>query len=58
MLRGHADILHRGAEHAEAQRLLRARYAQLNEMAIERHPVIAIRIEHVTSWGSLAENGS
>ena len=56
MLRGQADILHSGAEHAEAQRLLRRRYVQLNEMAIERHPVIAIRIEHATSWGSLAES--
>ncbi len=55
MLRGQADILHSGAEHAEAQRLLRRRYVQLNEMAIERHPVIAIRIEHAISWGSLAE---
>ena len=52
MLRGRADILHRGPEHAEAQRLLRTRYAQLNEMVIERHPVIAIRIEHATSWGA------
>jgi len=54
MLRGQAEILHNGNEHAEAQRLLRIRYAQLNEMAIERHPVIAIRIEHATSWGPLA----
>ena len=38
--RGQADILNSGVEHAEAQRLLRARYAQLNEMAIERHCVI------------------
>ncbi|MFP6746419.1 MAG: TIGR03668 family PPOX class F420-dependent oxidoreductase, partial [Alphaproteobacteria bacterium] len=58
MLRGQADILHSGAEHAEAQRLLRARYAQLNEMAIERHPVIAIRIERATSWGPLALGNS
>ena len=54
MLRGQAEILHNGNEHAEAQRLLRIRYAQLKEMAIERHPVIAIRIEHATSWGPLA----
>ena len=54
MLRGQADILHHGAEHAAAQRLLRGRYKQLNEMAIERHPVIAIRIERATSWGPLA----
>mgnify|MGYP003954039693 FL=1 len=54
MLRGRADILYNGAEHTKAQRLLRARYVQLNEMGIERHPVISIRIEHVTSWGPLA----
>jgi PPOX class probable F420-dependent enzyme len=53
MLRGQADILPSGDEHDEAQRLLRARYPQLREMAIERHPVIAIRVEHATSWGSL-----
>ena len=53
MLRGQADILRNGAEHAEAQYLLRNRYKQLNEMAIEHHPVIAIRIERATSWGTL-----
>ncbi|MFP6704744.1 MAG: TIGR03668 family PPOX class F420-dependent oxidoreductase, partial [Alphaproteobacteria bacterium] len=53
MLRGQADILPSGDEHDEAQRLLRARYPQIREMAIERHPVIAIRVEHATSWGSL-----
>lgn len=58
MLRGQADILHGGAEHAQAQRLLRARYAQLIEMAIEHHPVIAIRITQATSWGSFAERGA
>ncbi len=55
MLRGQADILYSGAEHAEAQRLLRARYAQLNEMVIEHYPVIALRIERVTSWGPLVQ---
>jgi len=58
LLRGQAEIFHTGAEHAKAQRLLRARYEQLNEMAIEYHPVIAIRIEHATSWGLLAEGNS
>jgi len=57
LLRGQAEIFHTGAEHAKAQRLLRARYEQLNEMAIEYHPVIAIRIERATSWGLLAESG-
>ncbi len=53
MLRGPAEILPSGAEHAEAQRLLRERYGQLDEMAIEELPVIAIRIERATSWGPL-----
>ena len=53
MLRGRADILADGPEHGGAQKLLRARYIQLGEMAIERHPVIAIRIARATSWGPL-----
>ena len=53
MLRGRADILEAGAEHDEAQRLLRARYRQLNDMDIARHPVIALRIERASSWGKL-----
>lgn len=54
MVRGRAQLLHEGPEHAEAQRLLRERYVQLRAMAIQRHPVIAIRIERVASWGNLA----
>jgi PPOX class probable F420-dependent enzyme len=53
MLRGPAEILAGGAEHAEAQRLLRARYSQLGQMEIEALPVIALRIERATSWGDL-----
>ena len=53
MLRGCADVLRSGPEHAEAQRLLRARYPQMRSMALERHPVIALRIERVTGWGAL-----
>jgi PPOX class probable F420-dependent enzyme len=54
MLRGRAEILSEGAEHARAQALLRARYRQLNDMAIASLPVIAVRLERVTSWGNLA----
>ncbi len=54
MLRGRAEIIHRGAEHAKAQSLLRLRYRQLIDMAIEDLPVIAIRIQRVTSWGRLS----
>jgi len=54
MLRGCADILTDGTEHARAQDLLRARYPQLNDMQIASLPVIAVRLERVTSWGNLA----
>jgi len=54
MLRGRADILTGGEEHARAQALLRARYPQLNEMDIASLPVIAMRLDRVTSWGNLA----
>jgi PPOX class probable F420-dependent enzyme len=54
MLRGRAEILSAGAEHARAQALLRARYPQLNDMEIGSLPVIAVRVERVTSWGNLA----
>jgi len=54
MLRGRAEVLTGGEEHARAQALLRSRYPQLNEMAIGSLPVIAVRVERVTSWGNLA----
>jgi PPOX class probable F420-dependent enzyme len=54
MLRGRADILTDGAEHTRAQDLLRARYPQLKDMQIASLPVIAVRLERVTSWGNLA----
>jgi len=54
MLRGPAEILADGAEHDRAQALLRSRYPQYRAMALADLPVIAIRIEHVTSWGNLS----
>ncbi len=54
MLRGRAEILADGAEHDRAQALLRERYAQYRTMRLETLPVIALRIERVTSWGNLA----
>ncbi len=54
MLRGRADILGEGGEHARAQALLRERYSQLRAMDIAGLPVIAVRLERVTSWGNLA----
>jgi PPOX class probable F420-dependent enzyme len=53
MLRGRAEILTAGLEHDRAQSMLRSRYPQLDGMQIEQLPVIAIRIERVTSWGDL-----
>jgi PPOX class probable F420-dependent enzyme len=54
MLRGPAKILSEGAEHDRAQALLRSRYPQYREMQLDELPVIAIRIERVTSWGNLS----
>lgn len=54
MLRGRAEILESGAEHDMAQALLRARYPQLDKMAIDDLPVIALRITTVTQWGDLS----
>jgi len=53
MLRGPAEILDRGAEHARAQDLLRARYPQLRAMTLDALPVIAVRIARATAWGDL-----
>jgi PPOX class probable F420-dependent enzyme len=53
MLRGTAEILTGGAEHGQAQALLRARYPQLSAMDIGPLPVIVVRLERVTSWGNL-----
>ncbi|MGC2203102.1 MAG: TIGR03668 family PPOX class F420-dependent oxidoreductase [Stellaceae bacterium] len=54
MLRGPAEILAEGDEHDRAQALLRARYPQYRGMELDDLPVIAIRIERVTSWGNLS----
>lgn len=54
MVRGQAEILESGAEYADAQAGLTARYPQYREMDLDGLPVIAIRIERVSSWGQLA----
>ena len=50
MVRGRAEILESGAEHDDAQARLRAKYPQYRAMDLAPLPVIAIRIERVTSW--------
>ena len=57
MLRGRAEILASGPEHDRAQARLRARYPQLVAMRIDALPVIAVRIDHVASWGRTADLG-
>jgi PPOX class probable F420-dependent enzyme len=54
MLRGKAEILADGAEHDRAQALLQSRYRQYRGMELDDLPVIALRIERVTSWGNLS----
>ena len=53
-LDGLAEVLLEGHEHAEALRLLRERYAQYESMMPNDAPVIAVRIERASGWGSLA----
>jgi PPOX class probable F420-dependent enzyme len=53
MLQGRAEVLESGPEHDLAQASLRARYPQLAAMRIEPLPVVAIRVDHVASWGQL-----
>jgi len=53
MLRGSADILADGDEHAHAQDQLRSRYPQYRTMDLAPLPVIAVRIQRVLSWGAL-----
>lgn len=53
MLRGPAELLAGGDEHAKAQALCRARYPQLRTMRLDGLPVIAVRIARVASWGDL-----
>lgn len=56
MLRGRAEIIAEGAEHDAAQALLRERYRQLEAMRIAPLPVIAVRIDRVSSWGNLGRS--
>ena len=54
MLHGRAEILAAGAEHDDAQALLRARYRQLAAMQLAQRPVIAVRIARAVAWGDLS----
>jgi len=54
MLRGRGEILNDGDEHEAAQAVLIDRYPQYRRMSLVELPVIAVRIERVTSWGNLS----
>ena len=50
-LSGSAALMEGGAEHSDALALLRAKYPQYREMALEKRPVIRVVVEGVASWG-------
>jgi hypothetical protein len=54
MLRGRAEMVEPGAEQAAAVALLRDRYPPYKSMALDTSPMIALRVEKVTSWGMLS----
>jgi PPOX class probable F420-dependent enzyme len=56
MVQGRAEVLEAGPEHDLAQVSLRARYPQLVTMRIEELPVVAVRLDHVVSWGRLEDD--
>ena len=58
MVRGRAEILESGAEHDKAQARLRDKYRQYRAMDLAPLPVIAIRIERVTSWSAAGGSGA
>ncbi|MET0658955.1 MAG: TIGR03668 family PPOX class F420-dependent oxidoreductase [Steroidobacteraceae bacterium] len=53
MMRGAAMLVDEGEEYEAAVRSLQLRYPQYREQRLEGRPVIALRIETVTSWGVL-----
>ncbi len=54
MLRGRARVELVAAELHTAIELLRARYHQYRDMALEERPMIVIDVELCTSWGDLS----
>jgi len=56
-LRGHAELIERGAEYRRARRLLERKYPQYDELPLEGRPVIKVVVERVVTWGSVEERG-
>lgn len=53
MIRGPAQVLHDGEEHAAAVERLRRRYGQYRHMALEGLPVISVQVDRVAEWGRI-----
>ncbi|HTN71763.1 MAG TPA: TIGR03668 family PPOX class F420-dependent oxidoreductase [Methylomirabilota bacterium] len=53
LIRGTAKILLRGARHRRGVYLLRRKYPQYRNMAINDRPMIVITPKQLTSWGDL-----
>ncbi len=53
LIRGKAKILTRGPRHKTGIHLLRMKYPQYQEMAIEKRPIIHVALNHAKSWGVL-----
>ncbi len=53
LIRGRAKILARGPRHKKGVHLLRMKYPQYQEMAIEKRPIIHVALNHAKSWGVL-----
>lgn len=53
LIRGRAKILTRGPRHKKGVHLLRMKYPQYQEMAIEKRPIIHVTLNHAKSWGVL-----
>lgn len=54
MLRGRAHVEPVAGEQRTGIELLRARYHQYREMALEQRPMIVIDVDLCTSWGDLS----
>ena len=50
LVMGRAELIESGPQHAEALRLLREKYPQYRDMALEEKPVLMITPERVVSW--------
>lgn len=53
-LRGTAALLHEGAEHRRAVRLLERKYPQYQALPLAGRPIIEVAVERVVAWGRLS----